>query len=233
MHLLQLIQSDGSLILDYDFMMGIFADLQKEMHEFNTYMTWFFKEKECNTIGSSSKSQHVLSVDIGVEMLFYPTEMQNMQTNELCLTLAAGLATCLILELEDHRKANKGGKYSWAQVSEAKKKACMGMKAVNDPSEAVFATFAKALSTAGRVGLDGAAGQGKARYNNDMGHSHKYMVTGRKVKNKPDAPSAVLAQFHQLPDELTDPLIVTGCQNANATRRDFTKRLCKQEETFG
>ena len=68
------IQSDGSLILDYDFMMGIFADLQKEMPEFNTYMTWFFKEKECNTIGSSSKSQRVFSVDKGAEMLFYPTE---------------------------------------------------------------------------------------------------------------------------------------------------------------
>ncbi len=78
------IQSDGSLILDYDFMIGIFADLQKEMHEFNTYMTWFFEEKECNTIRSStsSKSQRVLSVDKGVEMLFYPTEKQNMQTNK-------------------------------------------------------------------------------------------------------------------------------------------------------
>ena len=99
------IQSDGSLILDYDFMMGIFADLQKEMPEFNTYMTWFFEEKECNTIGSSSKSQRVSSVDRGAEMLFYPTEKQNMQTNELCTTLAAGLATCLILELEDPRNA--------------------------------------------------------------------------------------------------------------------------------
>jgi hypothetical protein len=29
-----------------------------------------------------------------------------MQTNELCSTLAAGLASCLILELEDPRKAN-------------------------------------------------------------------------------------------------------------------------------
>ncbi len=100
------IQSDGSLILGYVFMMGIFADLQKEVPEFNTYMTWFFEEKECNTIGSSSKSQHVLSVDKGAEMLFYPTEKQNMQTNELCSTLAAGLASCLILELEDPRKAN-------------------------------------------------------------------------------------------------------------------------------
>ncbi len=42
-------------------------------------------------------------------------------------------------ELEDPRKANsdylsaKGGKYSWAQVSDAEKIACMGLKAVNDP----------------------------------------------------------------------------------------------------
>ena len=108
-------------------------------------------------------------------MLFYPTEKQNMQTNKLCSTLAAGLASCLILELEDPRKANsnylsvKGSKYSWAKVSDADKDASMGMKALNNPLEAVFATFAEALSTAGRVGLDGAAGQGQARYNNDMG----------------------------------------------------------------
>ena len=95
-------------------------------------MTWFFEEKECNTIGSSSKSQRVLSVGKGAEMLFYPTEKQNMQTNELRTTLAAGLATCLILELEDPRKANsdylsaKGGKYSWAQVSDAKKESVHG-----------------------------------------------------------------------------------------------------------
>jgi hypothetical protein len=69
------IQSNGSLILDYNFMMGIFADLQREMPEFNTYMTWFFEEKECNTIGSSSKSQCVLSVDKGAEMLFYPNRI--------------------------------------------------------------------------------------------------------------------------------------------------------------
>ena len=64
----------------------------------------------------------------------------------------------------------------------------------------------------------------------DMGLAHEYMVTGRKVKNKPDAPSAVLGLFHQLPDELIDSLIVTGRRNAIATQRDFTKRLRKQEE---
>jgi hypothetical protein len=34
------IQADGSLILDYDFMMGIYGELQSEFPEFNTYMTW-------------------------------------------------------------------------------------------------------------------------------------------------------------------------------------------------
>ena len=70
------IQMDGTLILDYDFMMGIFGDLQTELPEFNTYMTWYFEEKECNPIGSTSKAQRVFSVDKGTEMLFYPTEKQ-------------------------------------------------------------------------------------------------------------------------------------------------------------
>jgi hypothetical protein len=63
-----------------------------------------------------------------------------------------------------------------------------------------------------------------------MGRAHEYMVTGRKVKNKPNAPSAVIGLFHQLPEELTDSLIITGQRNANATQRDFTNRLSKQEE---
>ena len=132
----------------------------------------------------------MLSVDKETEMLFYLTEKQNMQTDDMCSTLAGGLASCLILELEDHRKANsdylsvKGGKYSWAKVSDANKDACMGMKAVNNLSEAVFATFTEALSTAGRVGLDGAAGQGQARYKTIwVGHMNQwYLVEG--VRNR-------------------------------------------------
>jgi hypothetical protein len=92
----------------------------------------------------------------------------------------------------------------------------MGMKAVNDPSEAVFATFTEVLSTAGRVGLDGAAGQGQARYNNDMGRAHKSMVSGRRGKEH--APNnQITGLFHQLPEQLTDSLIVKGRRHAKAT----------------
>ncbi len=105
----------------------------------------------------------------------------------------------------------------------------MGLKAVNDPLESVFSTFTEALSTAGRVGLDGAAGQGQARFNNDMGRAHEYMVTGRKRKGKGED-NPVIGLFHQLPEELTNSLIVTGRRHAKATRRDFNRKLRMQEE---
>ncbi len=38
-----------------------------------------------------------------------------------------------------------------------------------------------------------------------------------RVRNKPEAPHAVIGLFHQLPEELTDSLIVTGQRHANAT----------------
>ena len=169
-------------------------------------------------------------------MLFYTTEKQNIQTNDLCSTLAAGLASCLILELEDPRKANsdylsiKGGKYSWAEVSDAEKDTCLGLKALHDPSKSVFSTFTEALSTAGRVGLDGAARQGQERFNNDMGCAHEYMVTGRKRKGKRED-NPVIGLFHRLPEELTDSLIVT-VRHAKATQRDFNRKLRMQEEKF-
>jgi hypothetical protein len=100
-------------------------------------------------------------------------------------------------------------------VSDADKDASMGMKAVNNPSEAVFATFTEALSTAGRVGLDGAAGQVQARYNNDMGRAHDSMVSGRRGKKQ--APDAMIGLFHWLPQELTDSLIVTGRRHVIST----------------
>jgi hypothetical protein len=51
---LVLIQSEGKLILDFDFMMNIFADLKQELQEFDTYSTWFYYKKEGNVIGLHS-----------------------------------------------------------------------------------------------------------------------------------------------------------------------------------
>ncbi len=51
---LVLIQSDSKLILDFNFMINIFADLKNEVQEFDTYSTWFYYKKEGNVIGSHS-----------------------------------------------------------------------------------------------------------------------------------------------------------------------------------
>ncbi len=52
------------------------------------------------------------------------------------------------------------------------------------------------------------------------------MVTGRKGKDA----NAVIGLFHQLPEELTDSLIVTRRMHANATQRDFNRSLWLQKE---
>ncbi len=121
------------------------------------------------------------------------------------------------------------GKHSYAQVSDAVKEACMGLKTVNAPAESVFATFTKALSTSGQVGLDGATGQGQARYNNDMGRDQAKMVTGRKSKSETNKNNAIMGLFHTLDEELTDSLILTCWRHSKEDRRDFNKVLKRQE----
>jgi hypothetical protein len=114
------IQSDGKLILDFNFTMNIFADLKHKSQEFDTYSIWSYYKKEGNKIGLHSIKERVLPVDQGMAMLFYPQEVQNRLTNSL--QLGSELATSLIQEIEDPRKENGDylsivdGKHSYAQV---------------------------------------------------------------------------------------------------------------------
>ncbi len=48
------VELDGELMLDEDFIMGIFSPLYEELPEFNGYLEYFFEEKESNVIGSCS-----------------------------------------------------------------------------------------------------------------------------------------------------------------------------------
>ncbi len=106
----------------------------------------------------------------------------------------------------------------------------MGLKAVNNPAESVFATFTKALNTSGQVGLDEAAWQGQARYNNNMGHDQAKMVTSRKSNSKTNKNNAVMGLFHTVDEDLTNSLVLTCRQHSKEDRRDFNKVLKRQEE---
>jgi hypothetical protein len=65
----------------------------------------------------------VLAIYFAKFELFYPTRIENQQTNDLCVNLAREVATCLLLEVADQKKAtsdylSKGnGKFSWDQSS--------------------------------------------------------------------------------------------------------------------
>ena len=108
-----------------------------------------------------------MTIDLAKCEVFYPTRSENQQTNDLCVNLAKEVATCLLLEVADPKKAtsdylSKGdGRFSWSVSSEEEKKASIGMRATNDPSESQFATFTEALATGGRIGVDVASGIGQ------------------------------------------------------------------------
>ncbi len=112
------VESDGELMLNEDFIMGIFSPLYEELPEFNGYLEYFFEEKESNVIGSCSQEDHVLAIDLAKCEVFYPTRIENQQTHVMCVSFAREVATCLLLEVADPKKAtsdylsNGGGRFS-------------------------------------------------------------------------------------------------------------------------
>jgi hypothetical protein len=65
-----------------------------------------------------------LAIDLAKCEVFYPTRIENQQTHDMCVSLAREVATCLLLEVADPKKAtsdylsNGGGRFSWAVSSE-------------------------------------------------------------------------------------------------------------------
>jgi len=99
------VESDGELMLDEDFIMNIFSPLYAELPELKEYLTYYFEEKESNVIGSCSQGNRVLAIDLAKCEVFYPTQIENQQTHDLCVNLAREVATCLLLEVADKKKA--------------------------------------------------------------------------------------------------------------------------------
>jgi hypothetical protein len=225
------VESDGNKMLDEDFIMNIFSPLYAEHLDLEEYLTYFFEEKESNVVGSYSRSDRVLAVDLAKCEVFYPTRRENQKTNDLCVNLAREVAMCLMLQVADPKKATSDylskcdGRFSWSKLTAEEKNATIGMRATNDPSECKFATFTKVLATGGRIGLDLASGIGQARYNNDFGRAQEEYVTGWRSK----APSVKsVGLFHELPVELQDSLVVTSKRHAPESCQKFSESLRRQ-----
>jgi hypothetical protein len=95
------IRDNSKSFLDYEFIMTIFEPLYEQLPEFSTYMDYYREEKEGNVIGPTKPSDRVLVIDEAMHEVFWPTKKRNSETTEFCYTLAAGVASTLLTELED------------------------------------------------------------------------------------------------------------------------------------
>ena len=144
--------------------------------------------------------------------LFFLTKKRNRETTQMCQKLATGVATSLLVELENTSKATfeylsvAGGQCSQAVMSMSEEMATFGMQANNDPSEGTFATFTNILCNSGRINLSSASAIGQTRHNKDFIRCHEQFVTGRKAQKKTDE-SCQPGTFHRLPIELQDSLL--------------------------
>ena len=178
------VQSDGSLLLDHDFIMNIFSSLRDELPEFDRYLDYYFEEKEGSVVGSQNKDDHVLAIDEALAELFWPTLESNRETTEFCIELASGIGTTMVMELEDPSKAThhylSAVDRKWIQkmLSKEKMEASLGIRANNDPSESGFSMMTEVLSQFGHIDLFSACGLGQMRSNGDMRRDLAALITG-------------------------------------------------------
>ena len=228
------IERNPKLFLKEDFMMNIFKPLYEQLPELEDYMSWYFEEKNNLVSGTTTTNERKKGMKLAREEFFYPTKIQNRESNDCCLLLATDFANCLILEFHDTNKvtymyvSKRDGEYSMKKTTEEEKRQGYGIRANNDVSEGNFAVFDDALSTMGRGALSRAAAQGQSRYNRDFYNGVDELISGRKRKS--DEEPRPIGVFHKLPTKLQDSLLATAKETTEQTHRHHVEALKCQRE---
>ena len=158
--------------------------------------------------GTTTTNKHKEGMKLAQEEFFYPTKIQNRDSNDCCLMLATDFAHCLIIEFHDTTKvtymyvSKRDGEYSMKKTTEEEKRQGYGIRANNDVSEGNFAVFDDALSTMGWGALSRAAAQGQSRYNGDFYNGLDELISGRSRNGKSNEESRPIGVFHKLPTKL-------------------------------
>ena len=113
-------------------------------------------------------------------------------------------------------------------LTNAEKKTLLGMRANNDPSEGIFATFTDVLCNSGQILIDSASAIGQARYNKDLYCNHGCYVSGKKGRGNDE--STENGPFHALPEKLQDSLLAIAKKSGKKCRKKFTASLRRQRE---
>ena len=179
------IAGTGDLMLQEDFMMNIFCQLQDQIDPFYEYLTFVFEDKMSKPVSVLvALGDKVIPFDLLRAELFYQTKNHNSQTATFCHRLVEEIATTMLIELRGPRKPMQHTYqvHSQVRISEDNRKASMGMMDNNIP-KSNHATSATSLVTGGMISLYHAAAEGQTRVNNDMGRAHDTLIGRSKESN--------------------------------------------------
>lgn len=66
------VQQDGSLLLNYDFIMNIFEPLYAQLPELEDYLNYYNEDKMGNTNSSCNEKERIRVIDEAMTELFWP-----------------------------------------------------------------------------------------------------------------------------------------------------------------
>jgi hypothetical protein len=172
------IESDGSLILNEQFMNAIFDEIYTDdegnrcpLPPLQEAMKYQYEMKQTNALDGSK----VLPFDLLNAEIFYPERQENKDSTPTVIEMAQTVvAPTAKKEVVDPKKALSkyasvvAGEYSWGETTEAEHVASIGKNATNDPAESPFAALTQQLQTFGRVLGIHASAIGQARMNGDF-----------------------------------------------------------------
>ena len=204
---------DPRLILEEDFMMGMFEEYVQELKPLKDYVDLLYQKKQMSLISrvvarkSKSKVVHLAMLR---KQLFTPDRKTEQKTRGRTIQLGKVAAEAILVELRDEKKATHkylsryGKEYSWRGCSEERKQALLGNKATNDEAESVLGGATAQVQRFGRVKLASGAAVSDISRNSFL---------NRKAPSKKDARQQ--GMFHDFDDVVRDAIILVAMKVGN------------------
>ena len=209
------------MILNEEFMMGIFQEYIDELPEFKDYLNTMYNKKQMAVIARKSGAKVVHFARLR-QMLFNPSRKTLRRTRMRTIELAKTAAEAILTELYDEGKATykylsrSKSEYCWKHCSEERKSALLGNKATNDEAESTLGGTTYQVQKYGRINLSNAAGVSDLKRN-------AFLHRNRKAKSKNDKkPTGI---FHEYSKELQYAIVWTAMQDAPKTRAAHQEEL--------
>jgi hypothetical protein len=214
------INDDPSHILDPLFMTNIFKEYRDQLPPFQDYWELTFKKKQMKVI---ARQDGITVVHLArlLKYLFNPTRRTHKATNDRVEELASIAVTAFVGELLNQKKATwkylsiSGSNYCWANSTDERKAALIGVKATNDEAESVLGGTTANIQQYGRINLSNAAAVSDVKRNKILSRS-----SNKKQRR---------GMFHDIDEAIQECIIAIAIEDdAPHTRQQHIEELEQQ-----